>query len=48
MALVCHFNLKLHQLDVKTIFLNFQLFEEVYMFHPEGFEIKDKELRYVD
>ena len=31
MALTAHFNLKLHQMDVKTAFLNRDLYEEVYM-----------------
>ena len=37
MALVAHFNLELHQMDVKTTFLNGKLEEEVYMTQPEGF-----------
>ena len=36
MALVAHFDLELHQMDVKTTFLNGDL-EEVYMKQPEGF-----------
>ena len=31
MALVAHFDLELHHMDVKTGFLNSDLFEEVYM-----------------
>ena len=31
MALVAHFYLELHQMDVKTVFLNGGLKEEVYM-----------------
>ncbi|XP_050909738.1 uncharacterized protein LOC127123575 [Lathyrus oleraceus] len=37
MALVAHFNLELHQMDVKTTFLNGELVENVYMIQPEVF-----------
>jgi hypothetical protein len=43
MALVTHFDLELHQIDVKTKFLNGDLQESVYMAQPEGFAIEDKE-----
>ena len=43
MALVAHFDLELHQMDVKTAFLNGDLFEEVYMVQPDGFAKKGKE-----
>lgn len=42
MALVAHFNLELHQMDVKTAFLNGDLDEEVYMVQPQGFIPNDK------
>ena len=44
MALVAHFDLELHQMDVKTTFLNRDLEEEVYMVQPEGFFSKDNHL----
>ena len=40
MALVAHFDLELHEVDVKTTFLNESLEEEMYMAQPMGFESK--------
>ena len=37
MTLVAHFDFDLHQMDVKTKFLNGNLEEEVYMKQPKGF-----------
>ena len=37
MALVAHFDLELHQMDVKSAFLNGDLDEDVFMKQPEGF-----------
>ena len=42
-ALAVHGNMKLHQMDVKTAFLNGELHEEVFIRQPEGFIEKDKE-----
>lgn len=41
MALVAHFGLELHQMDVKTAFLNGDIDESIYMVQPESFESKD-------
>ena len=43
MALVAHFDLELHQMDVKMTFLNGDLHEEVYMEQPQGFHVEVKE-----
>ena len=37
MALVAHYDLELHQMDMKTTFLNGDLGEEVYMEQLDGF-----------
>ena len=41
MALVAHYNIELHQMDVKTTFLNGDIEETIYMIQPENFESKD-------
>ena len=43
MALVAHYDLEFHQMDVKTAFLNGDLYEDVYMAQPKGFIVKEKE-----
>ncbi|GJR94388.1 retrovirus-related pol polyprotein from transposon TNT 1-94 [Tanacetum coccineum] len=43
MALVAHYDLELHQMDVKTAFHNGDLHEDVYMTQPEGFMVEGKE-----
>jgi hypothetical protein len=43
MALVAHYDLELHQMDVNTAFLNGDLLENVYMTQPKGFTVKGKE-----
>ena len=42
-AIAVQNNLKLHQIDVTTAFLNGKLDEEVYMEQPEDFVVKNKE-----
>ena len=41
MDLVAQYNLELQQMDVKTVFLNGDLDEEVYMDQPDGFSIEE-------
>ncbi|RVW61151.1 Retrovirus-related Pol polyprotein from transposon TNT 1-94 [Vitis vinifera] len=49
MALVAHYDLELHQMDVKTAFLNGNIDETIYMVQPENFESNDsKQLRTLD
>ena len=43
MAIVTHFDLELHQMDVRIIFLNEDLVEDVYMFQLTSFEEVGKE-----
>ena len=43
MALVAHYDLELHQMDIKTTFLNRDLDENVYMAQPKCFVVKGKE-----
>jgi hypothetical protein len=45
LSFAASYGLLVHQMDVKTTFLNGELDEEIYMDQPEGFEIssqKDK------
>jgi hypothetical protein len=43
MTLVSHYDLKLHQMDVKTTFLNEDLLKNVYIAQSKGFAVKGKE-----
>ena len=40
MTLMAHFDLELHQMDIKTVFLNGDIEEEIYMVQPNIFEAK--------
>ncbi|RVX20917.1 Retrovirus-related Pol polyprotein from transposon TNT 1-94 [Vitis vinifera] len=41
MALVAHYGLELHQMDIKTAFLKVNIDETIYMVQPENFESND-------
>ena len=41
-ALVAHYDLELHQMDVNTAFLNGDLYENIYMAQPKGFVVEGK------
>jgi hypothetical protein len=43
MTLVAHYDLELHQMNVKTAFLNGDLHATIYMAQPEGFVVNGKE-----
>jgi hypothetical protein len=43
LALLAQMGWRIHQMDVKTAFLNGIIEEEVYIEHPEGFETFDRE-----
>ena len=40
MTLVAHYDLELHQIDVKNMFLKGEIEETIYMVQPENFESK--------
>ena len=42
-AIAAIHNIEIHQMDVKTAFLNGDLDEEIYMVHPEGFIVPGQE-----
>ena len=41
LALSCHKNFKVYQMDVKSAFLNGKLEEEIYIEQPEGFLLSE-------
>ena len=43
LALLTQMGWKIHQMDVKTTFLNGMIYQEVYIEQPEGFETFDHE-----
>ena len=43
MALVAHYDLELHQMDIKTAFLNGNLEKNVYIAQPKDFVVEGKE-----
>ena len=43
MTLVAHYDLELHQIDVKIVFLNGDLEENVCMDQPMGFSVEGNE-----
>ena len=47
-ALAAVYDLKIHQMDVKTTFLNGELEEEIYMEQPEGFIVPGKKRKCAD
>ena len=42
-ALAAVYGLEIHQIDVKTTFLNGELEEEIYIEQPKGFVVPGKE-----
>ena len=43
-VLLAHYDLELHQMDVKTTFLNGDLYENVYLAQPKGFVVEEKNI----
>jgi hypothetical protein len=41
LAYACSKNIKVYQMDVKSVFLNGELEEEVYIEQPEGFQLSE-------
>ena len=38
MVLMAQFDLELHQMDIKTVFLNGDIEKEIYIVQPDNFE----------
>ena len=45
LSLAASYGLLVHQMDVKTTFLNRELDEEIYMDQPDGFVVKGEECK---
>jgi hypothetical protein len=45
LSLATSYGLLVHQMDVKTTFLNGELDEEIYMEQPDGFVVKGQEIK---
>jgi hypothetical protein len=45
LSLAASHGLLVHQMDVKTAFLNGELEKEIYMDQPDGFIAKDQEVK---
>jgi hypothetical protein len=43
LSLAASYGLLVHQMDVKTAFLNGELDDEIYMDRPDGFVVKSEE-----
>jgi hypothetical protein len=41
LAYACSKNIKVHQMDIKSSFLNGEIEEEVYIEQPEGFQLSE-------
>ena len=42
MVLLAHYDLELHQMNVKTVFLDRDLYENVNMAQPKGFVVEEE------
>jgi hypothetical protein len=43
-SLVAHYDLELHQINVKTSFFNGDVYENVYMVQPKCFIVEEKKI----